>query len=91
VPYIKEDRKIEIEHGAFAANVGDLTYIIQNEIQRYLATNGLRYHQIAEVLGALEGAKLDFIERVVKPYESRKRRANGDVWQDELTGRVTNL
>jgi hypothetical protein len=46
----------------------------------------LKYQTLAECLGALEGAKLDLIERVVKPYEAKKAEENGDVWPDSLTG-----
>jgi len=80
MPYIKELQKEQLDKGYDATNAGELTYIFQSAIKRYLQNQGLRYQQIAEVLGSLEGAKLDFIARVVHPYESRKRVENGDVW-----------
>lgn len=84
MPYIPPARKKEIDnHDAAPANAGDLTYVIQQALNRYLQVHGLRYQQIAEVLGAIEGAKLDFIERVVKPYEQKKLRDNGDVWPED--------
>ena len=66
-----------------AGTPGELTYRIQQEILAYIERNpnrGLDYTTIAEVLGVLEGAKLDFNERIVQPYETRKRGQNGDVW-----------
>jgi hypothetical protein len=65
---------------------GELTYDLQQCLKRYLEDRGLGYQILAECLGSLEGAKLDLIERVVKPYEERKRAENGDVWPAELLG-----
>jgi hypothetical protein len=84
MPYIISPRKKELDHGAEPANAGDLTYVLQQTIEQYLRVHGLRYQHIAEVLGSIEGAKLDFIERVVKPYEAKKCRENGDVWPESL-------
>ncbi len=90
MPYISEDDKHKAAtdslNGDGAANPGTLTYELQQTICEYLLRHGLRYQQIAEVLGSLEGARLDFIERVVKPYEHNKRLVNGDVWPAHLTG-----
>lgn len=63
-----------------AANVGELTFQITSLLQDYLVEHGLRYQQIAEILGALEGARLDFIDQVVVGYEHGKAEANGNVW-----------
>lgn len=84
MPYIRPDRKGELDRGAAPANTGDLTYVLQHAIEGYLIVNGLRYQQIAEVLGAIEGAKLDFTSRVILPYEKRKQEENGDVWSEDL-------
>jgi hypothetical protein len=64
-----------------------LTYLLQQSLLTYLEHKDLRYQTIAEVLGAIEGVKLDFIERVVKPYEEQKRKDNGDVWPNSLLTR----
>lgn len=66
-------------------DVGELTYSLQQIICAYVDDQALRYQQIAEVLGALEGCKLDFIERIVLPYEQKKLAENGDVWPASLT------
>jgi hypothetical protein len=84
MPYIIPPRKKELDHGAKPANAGDLTYALQQTIEQYLRVHGLRYQHIVEVLGSMEGAKLDFIERVVKPYEAKKCRENGDVWDGHV-------
>jgi len=33
-------------------------------------------------MGALEGAKLEFYRRVVVPYEEKKMKENGDVYNE---------
>jgi hypothetical protein len=85
MPYITDEAKYEAFDGGLP-NAGVLTFKIQELLQHFLEEHGLRYQQIAEILGSLEGAKLDFIERVVKPYEAKKRSENGDVWPLTLTG-----
>lgn len=81
MPYITSTRKRAITQGAKAGNVGELTYVIQQAIMSYLGGRGeMRYQHIAEVSGALHQAGRDFDERIVQPYERRKRNENGDVW-----------
>lgn len=67
--------------------VGELTYLITRTVQRYLTEHGITYSTQAQVLGALEGAKADFIRRVLNPYEATKERENGDVWEGFDLGR----
>jgi len=71
-----------------ALNAGELTYQLQQNLLAFIKGHELKYQTLAECLGALEGAKLDLIERVVKPYEERKRLENSDVWPDSLTRSV---
>jgi hypothetical protein len=80
MPYIKQHQKARLNAGAAAQNAGELTYQFQQTILRHIGEGELKYETLARVLGALEGAKLDFIERVVKPYEAKKQEENGDVW-----------
>jgi hypothetical protein len=80
MPYITPEHQKDVDMGTPPANVGELTYKLQQALREYLEEHGLRYQQLAECLGALEGCKLDLIERVVKPYEAKKRSENGDVW-----------
>jgi hypothetical protein len=80
MPYIGKHQREKLEHARPAGSVGELTYCIQQELLKYIQLCGLTYQTLAECLGALEGAKADLIERVLKPYESNKRTENGDVW-----------
>lgn len=58
---------------------GELNYLFTMLIKEYLR-NGVNYQKINDVIGALEGAKLEFYRRVVAPYEDEKIKQNGDVY-----------
>lgn len=79
MPYIKfEDQQNVTRHGPHTP--GELNYVFTRLIQEYLKLNGLSYTKINDILGALEGAKLEFYRRVVAPYEEKKIAENGDVY-----------
>lgn len=81
MPYLTAAAKARIDAGALPITAGELTYCLTRAAQGYLKSQpALRYEDIAVVLGAIEGAKIDFVDRVVLPYEARKRHENGDVW-----------
>lgn len=77
MPYIERERRQSVA-AVGPANVGDLTYVLFKECLQYVGQNP-RYQDLAEVLAALEGCKLEFYRRRVAPYEDRKIVANGDV------------
>lgn len=59
---------------------GQLNYVITKIIHGYLKKRGLiKYQFINDILGALEGAKQEFYDRVVRNYEDLKISENGDV------------
>ena len=91
MPYIDQaKRKRLIAYGdTDPQDAGELTFVIQQALNTYLAVNGLSYRELAECLGALEGAKIDLTERVIKPYEEEKRFQNGDVWTVHVGRRAT--
>lgn len=86
MPYIHPDRRAKLDK--FAAlppqTPGELNYRITKQITQYLASQdldqALSYDVINDVLGALEGAKLEFYRRIATPYEERKLAQNGDVY-----------
>lgn len=90
MPYIKkEDRKkfINDETGidymsVIADNIdnpGDFNYVITCLMQDYLVKNGLNYQHLNNLLGAIEGAKLEMYRRIAASYEDKKIDQNGDV------------
>jgi hypothetical protein len=61
-------------------NAGELNYAVTNLVLGYIAQHGKNYQHINDVIGALEGAKLEFYRRLVGPYEDTKIAENGDVY-----------
>lgn len=86
MPYILPNRRSALEPlGDPIETPGELTFVLTRVIQKYIGWSGqseerLSYLMITEILGALEGTKLEFYQRVVAPYEERKRKENGDVY-----------
>ena len=78
MPYIKPDARKQLVYCA-PESAGELNYLITQLIVAY-AKAIPSYQSINDVLGALEGAKLEFYRRVAIPYENRKRQENGDVY-----------
>lgn len=93
MPYIeqKDREKLEnLEHyasslgdiGLKCETAGDLNYVFTVIVQAYLKSKGGRYQQINDIIGALEGCKLEFYRRIAAPYEDLKIQQNGDVIRD---------
>jgi len=81
MPYIKQSDRDELDHQLRGLrNAGELNYEITKLIQIYLDEARFNYQGMNDVLGALEGAKLEFYARVVRPYEDEKIKENGDVY-----------
>lgn len=81
MPYIADAARKLIENGGRAESPGELNFIITTAILTYAATHDRSYQTINDILGALEGAKLEFYRRVAVPYENSKIDTNGDVYQ----------
>ena len=82
MPYIKEDQRkwLDYHHGAnLPKDPGELNYLISTLCRDYFNRNK-RYQTINDIIGALEGAKLEFYRRVAASYEDTKIAENGDVY-----------
>jgi len=86
MPYIKQEFRKHFENmfrslydSGRINNPGELNYIFTVIINHYIVGNGLKYQSINDVIGALEGAKLEFYREVVGPYENEKKLENGPV------------
>lgn len=78
-PYIPKERR---DHGIdHETNVGDLNYLITKLLFTYWKWSSKNYQAVNDVLGAIEGAKLEFYRRVAVPYENQKISENGDVYE----------
>lgn len=80
MPYIEQSSRRYIAEGDGPANAGELNYAITLAIMRYYYRQDPKYQHINDILGALEGAKLEFNRRIVAPFEETKRVNNGDVY-----------
>ena len=80
MPYITERRRLDISRGDEIATPGELQYLIALLINNYVGTMNLSYQTINDIVGALEGAKLEFYRRMAAPYEDKKIAENGDVY-----------
>ena len=79
MPYIKQDKRQILDPLCYPENAGELNYVITTLILKYLNTHSQCYQKYNDVLGALEGAKLELYRRVISPYEDIKIKENGDV------------
>jgi hypothetical protein len=79
MPYINQSDREEISKGRQPTTSGELNYLITTIIFDYYNRYPC-YSLINDVVGALEGAKLEFYRRVAAPYEDKKVKENGDVY-----------
>lgn len=87
MPYIKEDDRMKFDDiGEFTSikTPGELNYVISMICQQYIKDNGFNYQKINDIVGALEGAKIEFYRRIAAPYEDKKIKENGDVYEIKI-------
>jgi hypothetical protein len=86
MPYIAQNRRDDMDMGELTPQTpGDLNFAVTKVINDYLQERTLykdeySYVDLNDILGALEGAKMEFYRRVVVPYEEKKREKYGDVY-----------
>jgi len=79
MPYINKGVRASVEQRS-PQTVGELNYTITCVVRDYIRDKGLSYQTINDLMGALEGAKLEFYRRVASKYEDKKIEDNGDVY-----------
>lgn len=79
MPYIKSGERESIKTGTILTP-GQLNYVFTQVIKSYLESNGEKYSTYNDIIGALEGAKLELYRRKIAPYEDKKIKENGDVY-----------
>lgn len=86
MPYIKLEQRARLVNDPLdAENAGELNYMITVLIKTYLKKKGLCYQTCNDIVGALDNAKGEFKRRVQDPYEDKKIRENGDVYETVQT------
>lgn len=83
MPYIKkEKREVVLPFTVHSAEcAGDLNYVFTKFIISYVERKGLNYQVVNDIVGALEGAKIEFYRRIASDYEDLKIAQNGDVYE----------
>lgn len=71
------DRAIQTADNCTA---GDMNYLFTSLCVSYLNRKGLSYTHMNDLIGALEGCKLELYRRQTSPYEDLKIEENGDVY-----------
>ncbi len=80
MPYIAKEVRDKLMSGQPPTKPGELNYLFTTLINSYLKDRELTYATINDVIGSLEGAKLEFYRRVAVPFENTKMIENGDVY-----------
>jgi hypothetical protein len=80
MPYVQKGVREFLNQGIPITNPGNLNYLITMLIKRYWEESSGNYVAINDIVGALEGAKLEFYRRIAAPYEDKKIVENGDVY-----------
>jgi len=82
MPYLTVPRKREIDNNRILPSMGgDLNYLITKLCLTFVDNKGACYATYNEVIGALECAKLEMYRRAIAPYEDKKIKENGDVYE----------
>lgn len=82
MPYLDEDRRIELLEHLYPETAGDLNYLITTMALRAWNKSKRNYEALNAIIGALESAKLEMYRRLVVPYEDKKIKLNGDVYPE---------
>ncbi|MDB4408494.1 hypothetical protein N9165_00305 [Akkermansiaceae bacterium] len=86
MPYIaQEDRDGFEEFRDLCADLepktaGEIQYMIAVIVAEFMKNSDYRYQNMNDVMGALNGANLEFYRRYVAPYEDECIAKNGDVF-----------
>lgn len=80
MPYIDAKIREELKTRR-PKTAGELNYTLTLFAIAFFRDNGMNYQAINDVIGALEGAKLEFYRRIAGPYETVKAKFNGDVYE----------
>jgi len=63
----------------------ELDYVITRLAIRFAKEHDFRFVTLNKVWGVMTGAAAEFYRRLIGPYENRKVKENGDVYQDVLS------
>lgn len=85
MPYIKQKDRNRFKDVVKALlsnlpnNAGEINYLFTWICRLYVIKSGSCYQSYNDVLGALEGVKLELYRRQIAPYEDEKIKEEGDL------------
>ena len=80
MPYIDKMRRGALRGlGEKPQTAGELNFSFCMMALDYIELKGEKYQNWNDVIGALEGAKIELYRRFVAPYEDLKCKENGDI------------
>ena len=85
MPYITKKRREMLNDWETPQNAGELNYLFTLTCKEYLECHGEKYATYNDIIGALEGCKLEMYRRKIAPYEDKKIQENGDVYDGTST------
>lgn len=88
MPYIKQEDRVKFQTTIpVPESAGELNYLFTILAKSYWRFRGQNYQAFNDIIGALEGCKLELYRRMVAPYEDTKIEENGDVYNARLEKR----
>ena len=79
MPYIPKKRREEIDSGEIPLNAGELNYKLTMACIEYIRNNPKGYQIYNDIMGALEGCKIELYRKHISIYEDIKINQNGDI------------
>jgi len=91
MPYVDQKTRAKFKAVQFPFKVsaelnrlsaGEINYIFSWIINRQL--DNANYARYNEIIGALECCKIELYRRILIPYEDKKKKENGDVYDNQV-------
>jgi len=84
MPYIKQEDRLKLadyinEKTTGPENAGQLNYIFTKIMLGYISRKGQNYQNYNDILGAIEGSKMELYRIFIGPYEDTKIQENGSI------------
>lgn len=80
MPYVNAKARERIEGYDTPQTAGELNYALTLTVLEYWNDSDQNYQSFNDIVGALEGCKLELYRRMIAPYEDKKIEENGDVY-----------
>ena len=84
MPYIRNEDRKQFEELLYKLplinNPGTLNFALTVLCRQYILENGDTYQTYNDIMGALEGCKMELYRAKIASYEDKKKEQNGDVY-----------